>query len=42
MIFDVLHSFGEEAVIYGKIPTVTECKSYNGADYLNTRYVWRF
>lgn len=29
-------------VIYGKIPTVAECKSYDSPDHLNTRYVWRF
>lgn len=42
MVSDVLHSFGAETVIYGKIPSVTECKSHNGADYLNTQYVWKF
>ena len=32
----------EGNVVYGKIPSVAECKSYNGVNYLNTQYVWRF
>ncbi len=32
----------EGNVIYGKVPTVAECKSYDSPNYLNTRYVWRF
>ena len=31
----------EGNVIFGSIPSVKECKTYNSPNLLNTQYVWR-
>lgn len=31
----------DENVIFGKVPSVDECKSYNLPSLLNVQYVWR-
>ena len=32
----------EGNVIYGKIPTVSECQSYDPPGLLETQYAWRY